>query len=348
MSVRLRIAALVLTPALVAVIGVSAYWFHAAGQLRKGIDAFAEDRRARGWVVDIAPPALGGFPATVAARLPRISLAGPSGQSWRGEDVTVTIPLLDPLAPVVGLAGIHRLSVGGWNGIVSAKIAEAHLALAPDGRLKRLDLAVSQAAMEQPGASSMTLGSAALGIEWLFPPDPGHDKASLAISLGLRGLDLPDGLVPLLAHRIDSAHLEARLMGTVPDGPSLAALEAWSRDGGTIELDRLTLDWAPLSIEADGTFALDPALQPLLATSSRVRGWSGLTTRLVRNGLMEPGVASAAEVMMGLMARPDAQGRPTLTIPVSVQDNILSAGQIRVLRVPPLSLPSLLSEGPPS
>lgn len=333
---------------MVVLAGITAYWFHVAGQLRKGIDAFAEQRRAQGWTVDLPPPGLEGFPRAVTARLPRVGLSSPAGLSWRGEDVTITIPLSDPLAPIVSLAGMHRLQLGPWSGVVSAGLADAHLRLDANGRPRRLDLAATTLVLEQPGLAPLTLNAASLGVERPPPRVPDHQNPSLTLALGLRGLVLPDMPGLLLGRRIEVFQMEGRLMGTLPDGPLPAALAVWSANGGTFELERLALDWAPLSIEADGTFALDPRMQPLLATTSRVRGWAEMVARLVQAGLVEPGMASAAELMMSILARPDAQGRSTLTIPVSVQDGILTAGQIRLLRVPPLSLPSLLSGDRPS
>ena len=36
----------------VAAVATTAYWFHVAGEVRKGLDAWVAGRRAAGWTVD--------------------------------------------------------------------------------------------------------------------------------------------------------------------------------------------------------------------------------------------------------------------------------------------------------
>lgn len=324
---------------------VTAYWFHVAGQLRKGIDAFAAQRRAEGWVVEMAPVTLDGFPRAVTAHLNALALVDPAGPAWRADGVTVTIALFDPLNVVVAGPGFHRIALPGWSAILSAGQAQARIRLDTKGRPTTIALEAEALGLEQPGVDPLTLGRLGLAVDLLRPDPPGHQTASVAATLELRDLGLPDIPGLPLERRIALVQVEARLMGTPPDGPPLAALAAWSADGGTVELDRLVLDWAPLGLEGDGTLALDPRLQPLLATTVRIRGWGELLVRLVQAGLVEPGMAEGAKIMMAILARPDSQGRPTLTLPLAVQDGILTVGQVRVLQVPPLPIPASFSGG---
>ena len=338
MPVRSRVIALALLGLILA--AFTAYWFHVAGELRKGIDGFVVQKRAEGWRVAMDSVQVSGFPLTVTAKLEGVDLRHPAGLSWHGEAVSVAIPLLNPLNISVSLPGMHILGGFGQSAILSAAKADLGLRLDRDGDLAGLVFAGGKLALEQPGVDPLTLAEITLVYDHLNPPDPGHEHPSAGVTLALRGLELPDIAGLPLARRIEIFQVEARVMGTIAGDPPLAALAAWSNDGGTVELDRIALDWAPLALEADGTLALDPNLQPLIATSARLRGFGELVVRLVQAGLVEPGMASAAQIMLGILARPDAQGRPTLTIPVTLQDGILTAGQVRVMRVPPLPLPS--------
>jgi hypothetical protein len=345
MSVRFRVIVL-------ALIGLSAaafaaYWFHVAGQLRKGIESFAAQRRAEGWVVEMAPVETGGFPKAATARLNALVFRSPTGLSWRADSVAITVPLLDPLNIVVETPGFHRLVLPGWSGIVSAASARTRIRLTTGGEVAGLAFDAATLALEQPEIDPLTATGVAFTLERLNPPSPRHDLPSLAGTLALRGLDLPDISGLPLTRRIEDFQVEARVMGTLPDAPPLAALAAWSAEGGVVELDRIALTWSPLTLEGDGTLAFDSVLQPLLATTVRVRGWSEFVVRLVQAGLVEPGMAEAAKIMLAIMSRPDAQGRPTLTIPLTVQDGILTVGQVRVMRVPPLPIPPPYSGGLP-
>jgi hypothetical protein len=338
MSVRLRVIALALLGLTLA--AFTAYWFHVAGELRKGIDGFTAQKRAEGWRVSMDSIRMEGFPLTVTARLEGVDLRHPAGLSWHGDAMSVAIPLLNPLNISVSLPGMHVLGGFGRSAILSAGKADLGLHLDTDRGLAGLAFIGGALALEQPGMDPLTLAEIKLVYDRLNPPDPGHEHPSAGVTLALRGLDLPDISGLPLARRLETFQVEARVMGTIAGSPPLAALSAWSNDGGTVELDRIALDWAPLALEADGTLALDPALQPLIATTARIRGFGELVVRLVQAGLVEPGMASAAQIMLGILARPDEQGRPTLTIPVTLQDGILTAGQVRVMRVPPLPIPS--------
>ena len=338
MSVRFRLIALVLVGLMAA--AVTAYWFHAAGQVRKGLDAFTAQLRTEGWRVDMDSVRIGGFPIAVVARLEGVDLRSPAGLSWHGDRIAATIPLLTPLDITVDMPGAHILAGFGWSGVVSAATARTRLRLHPDGRLAGFAVTAETLALEQPGIDPLTLDGATITYDDLAPADPGHATPSVAMTLALRGLGLPDISGSPLPRRVDAVQVEARVMGTMASTAPLAALAAWSKEGGTIELDRLALDWSPLSLEADGTLALDADLQPLIAISARIRGAGDVMVRLARAGLVEPRMASTAQVMLTIMARPDAQGRSTLFVPLTLQDGLLSAGQVRLLRVPRLPIPA--------
>ncbi len=339
MSPRFRFLALTVAGlAAAAIAAYAAYWFHVAGQLRKGIDGFAADRRAEGWAVEMAAVGSTGFPGAVTARIGGLTLRSPAGLFWHAETLSITVPPLRPLAPVIDFAGTHDLTLPGWSGIISAAGARASLRVAVDGGLSGLAFDSSGVVVEQAGLEAISVAGASVSFDRLGDDDGGHEKPTAQATIAVRGIDLPTLAGLPLGRRIDTVQLEARIMGSISGGPPLAALAAWSTDGGTVELDRVVLEWAPLAIEADGTMALDPALQPLIATNARIRGLGEFVVRLVQAGLIEPRMASAAEIMLAIMARPDTKGRPTLSLPLTLQDGILSAGQIRLTRVPPLPI----------
>ncbi|OAN47968.1 hypothetical protein A6A04_04195 [Paramagnetospirillum marisnigri] len=334
MSIRIRIILVVLLALSGA--GIAAYWFHAAGLLRKGIDDFAAARRAEGWTVELSEPAMSGFPTRVNARLDSVTLRSPLGLAWSAEQLSVSVPLTSPLEPVVEAPGFHRLAGFGWSGVVSAKTLTARPRLTLEGQLAALAVTGSALALEQAGYDPLILDRVELGLDWPRPADHSHHAAFLTLRLELDGLGLPDLTGLPFDRRVAAIRLNARMMGTPPDGGFATALAAWSGEGGTVEIDRALVEWAPLGLEADGTFALDPGLQPLLSASARVRGGGDLVTRLVAAGVIEPGAAEAARFMLALMARPDPQGRPTLNMPLTLQDGVLTAGQFPLLRLPPL------------
>jgi hypothetical protein len=349
MPIRLRLAALVAAVLILAGCGgYTAYWFHVAGQLRKGVEGFAASRRADGWRLDHGPIALFGFPGEIGLDLGALDLVAPSGAAWRSDGLRLRLPGLDPLAPILELGTSHHLSLGGdWRGIVTATGATVRLRVDGDGDLHAFTFEAGRPVLEQSDAGPLSAERLTISYEWLNPPDPGHEKPSARFALETQGvaMSLPADLP--FNRRLDLVRVEGRIMGTIPEEAPLAALAAWSGAGGNVELDKVAVEWPPLSLEADGTFAFDPMLQPLVATTARIRGWKEVMGRLVEAKLVEPGMASAAEILLAILARPDPQGRPTLTLAVTVQDGTLYAGQVKLLKLPPLPIAPPGSGVPP-
>ncbi|WP_237051282.1 DUF2125 domain-containing protein [Magnetospirillum sp. ME-1] len=350
MSIRLRLAGLAAAALVLAGAGAyTAYWFHVAGQLRKGVEDFAAARRADGWRLDFAPPATFGFPGTIGLDLGTFGLATPSGLEWRSDRVRLIVPALDPLGPGLDLGSSHQLSLSdGWRGIVTATGANVRLRVDGDGDLHAFTFEAGRPVLEQAGAGPLSAERLAITYEWLNPPDPGHEKPSARFTLEGHAVDMPLPADLPLHRRLEAVRVEGRIMGTIPETAPLSALAAWSNAGGNVELDRLAVEWGALSLEGDGTFAFDPALQPLIATTARIRGWNEIIKRLTEARLMEPGMASAAEMLLAILARPDPQGRPTLTLALTLQDGALYAGQVKLLTLPPLPLIPPGSGAPPS
>ena len=83
---------------------------------------------------------------------------------------------------------------------------------------------------------------------------------------------------------IDDLAFGVTVKGAVPDGPLVQAIAAWRDAGGTIELDRLQLNWGGLGATATGTMALDQDLQPIGAFSGGIEGFGAILSALVEAG----------------------------------------------------------------
>ncbi|HSV29223.1 MAG TPA: DUF2125 domain-containing protein, partial [Candidatus Omnitrophota bacterium] len=331
MSLRRVLVAFGLLAALAAV-AYTAYWFHVAGQLRKGIEGWADHRRSMGWTVEWRSLQVGGFPGGVRADMAAPHLASPAGWRWRGESLAADASPFDITRVALHSPGRHLLAWGGQEMAVTAGHARADL----DFRDGTLDAAsVALADVESEGWRAATV-SANFDPQ---PPPPDHDGAGATFAARVQRAALPEipGLV--LEREIAFAEIAGRVMGPLPVGAPVDALMRWSAEGGTVEIDRLALDWAPMGMEAEGTFAFDPALQPLLTLSARVRGFSPLMDRLNAAGMVDAGASAAAKLLLSMMSKPDAQGRPAVPVPVTLQEGMLFFGPAKVARVPPIQWP---------
>lgn len=195
--------------------------------------------------------------------------------------------------------------------------------------------AASVTAAVPEAAGPLALAHLSTTIDSLPAQAPTHQTPTLAFHLSAQGVELPPLPGLLMERRVTLAEIGGRVLGELPSlRPS--AIVAWSAAGGTVELDRVALDWAPLGLEGEGTVALDTRLQPLAALTARVSGWGSFMDRLARAGMVEQGPAAAAKMLMSLMSKPDTLGRPAVPVPVTLQDGLLYVGPARVLTVPPL------------
>ncbi|MGE5504913.1 MAG: DUF2125 domain-containing protein [Actinomycetota bacterium] len=341
MSFRFRPA--VVVPAVVAAVlavAYSVYWFHVAGEIRKGFEQWRDDRRAAGWTVDGHGPVVSGFPGAIHLNLEAPRLAAPGGFAWHGPRLSARVSPFDLTRVRLDLAGRHKLTVAGTEMGIDAVSLDLMIHLTRDGSLDDATLTTTGTQVVAAGFGRLEVASLAATLDPLEVPMPGHDTPTVVVAAAAQGIELPaiPGLV--LDRQIGLVDIKARVLGPIPTAAPADAVARWSADGGVVELDRVALDWAPLGLEGEGTLALDPHLQPLAALSARVRGYGEFMDRLARSGVIEPGPANAAKVFLGLMAKPDPRGRPALPVPVTVQDGWLSIGPARVLSVPPLAWPA--------
>ena len=114
-------------------------------------------------------------------------------------------------------------------------------------------------------------------------------------------------------------------------------LAAWRDSGGKMQVDRLTLNWGPLKIEATGTVTLDATLQPQAELTAKVRGFAQTVDALVAAGMVESQKAGLIKAGLASMAGPPASdGTATLTAPLSLRDRRLFLGPLQLAEFAPI------------
>ena len=126
-----------------------------------------------------------------------------------------------------------------------------------------------------------------------------------------------------------------RLIATLPEDLSGPALAAWSAAGGTVEFERLVVDWGDLEIAAEGTLTLDKELRLEAAFSAEIAGYGGLLDGLAESGRMKPRDASFAKTFLNLMAKKKA-GRRVIEAPITAQGGTLFIGPLPLFKLAPI------------
>jgi hypothetical protein len=320
-------------------IAYTAYWFALARIVARDIDNWATLQRAQGYAVSYSQTPLGGFPFSVTVRFLNPDIVAPSGRwRWQGAETRLRILPWAPFDLQLSAPGRHRLSLGGpsarqfW---ITGDRLTLSLHLSDGIAADRFGFTLAHALIDDGLGGLATVER--LAAEARLPPGPpaDPDHSSLDLLANVTKLKLPEDPAMPLGREILAAHLEAQVMGPVPEGAPRQALLAWSRAGGDLELRRLEGVYGSIWFNGDGTLALDDALQPQFAGSFSVTGFGSALDRLAAAGVLAPGSAQMAKLMLAAMATNDG-GLTRVKLPLTVQDGALSMGPVRLATLRPL------------
>lgn len=338
---KILVAAVVVAALAAAYVGT---WFVLVLQFRDGITDWVAARRAEGMTVRYGTITLGGFPFRLSATVtqPALAARAPAAWSWQGEVAVVEARpwQLDRLW--IHAPGAHTVTVAiapdrseTYRGVVRALIADMVFAR---GRPTRADVTLAGLAM-RGGTPVRPLSVAEARIKIERPPavDPDYRVPTLEADIEAQNLRLPADGEPPLGRDLARLRLVGSVMGLIPDGPLMPALERWRDAGGTLKVTRLETRYGPLFLAGAGTLALDGAMQPIGAFTARLEGFLETIDALRDRGLVRGRDAVTAKVVLGALARRSEGGAPSLTIALTLQDGKLYVGPVVLLEVPRVS-----------
>ena len=318
---------------LLAVAGYTGYWLYIAHRLPDTIAGWAQARAAEGYDLRWDSLAVSGFPVSFRVTATGVEFAGARPLPFEA-GTGVLIAEAQPwnlwrwhaTAPQVS-----RVEGPREGDAISAAMLDATVAI---GRDKATSVAVTTHRIAGSGAASL-LSVASADAQIVLParPPADHRQESARVALQLSGIGLPKA-VPSLGATVDKVTLTAVLKGAIPAGKLRDALTAWRDDGGTIELEQGTLDWGKLAVSANGTLAVDGTLQPMGAVTATIEHHDAVIDAAVAGGTMRAQDANLAKILLGLMAKPDADGNKQLNLPVTLQNRRLYLGPAQLAVLP--------------
>jgi len=312
------------------------YWYYMAGQIRAGIDPWAEARRAEGYELHWDTVSVGGFPWGFRVRFENFFVASPK-----------PLPYQMGAETMVFRAGPWNLQAWRFEAPGGAKLdlllqsssfdassfsGDVTLPLDPEGALDidALNLAGSGA------ADGWKIGELRLGVTQPAKPPQSDRDPFLDLAFTLSHVVLPQGPAPL-SDTIQEISATLAVDGAFFPGALGPALTAWRDRGGIVELQLVHLHWDALDIAANGTGALDARLQPIAALTATVEGQDAIVEAAVGAGVMRPQDGDLAKTLPAMLAKTGSDGQKQITAPVTVQDNRLYLGPVAVARVPAIS-----------
>lgn len=318
-----------------------ALWRYAERQLAAGLADWESGLRHEGWSVQHGKGIAGGFPFAATLYLPDMAIAGgltdlPGGLAWSAARTVLRIGILRPRALVIGLEGAQTLRLGHLPPAgYSAAQMHVQVPLDPAAAAQTADLVAVQMRGDAPGDGQAT-EIANLAIHTEARQAAGQGEAALSFTAQASGITLPKVADWPLGPGITQLECDGAIDGPLPRAGTLPArLGLWRDGGGSMNIQRLALEWGPLALDASATLALDEQLQPMGAASVRAAGWSAAIDAMAQAHTLAARTALAVKAVLALMARaPDGGGAPEVEVPLSLQDRALAMGRIPLLRLP--------------
>ncbi|MEQ8267063.1 MAG: DUF2125 domain-containing protein [Parvibaculum sp.] len=330
------------------------YWFIVAGEVRKGVEAFA----ARGdgdLAVSWDTFAVGGYPYRIEAGFisPTASEPdAPEAWAWRGEAAEFALLPYNLRHVIVNLRGVQTLSyrdVTAATPVRNEARATASAAWgsyvdvdgAPFGRLA-IDIEELEASHHR-GAANIDEALSAKRLQ--VHTRPAENETAGAIPDSYDMAIQADGLVltgaqeiPVLGPAAERISAQARLRG-LPRTPHVSLVELlreWQATGGTLSVSDLIVKWGPLDLSAQGDLRLDAQHRPEGQLNAKVSDFEGLLDAMVRDGFVEEREARVA--LAGLVLVSQFQGNRTdeVRVPVIMQGGLLYLGPLAIAKLEPL------------
>lgn len=178
-----------------------------------------------------------------------------------------------------------------------------------------------------------------------FAPRKSSDVA-LYVYGDFYGIALDPQLQSGLPNTVQSLSFHAKVRSSIPDFTSLQSLDIWRAGGGTIDLDRISAQWNPMAMKAEGTLTLDKDLQPLGTFSTKLSGYMQAVDRLVEKGELKPFAAGLFRAALRLLegGQPADDSTRAIKVPITIKDSMISVAGIKVMRWGKAVLPTTPEE----
>ncbi len=336
MSLAVTLRRAVVTIGVVLAVAFAAYaiyWHVMAGRLREGLAPWVAARQAEGEELHWSQVEIGGFPTRFRFRFTDARFA-----AARPVPIAFTAARLDVWAEPWNLDH-WRFSSGDVAKVedplgavgVDLDYIEGSARLGADTPLV-LDLAVA-GAKGSGLVQGFTIARATAHIE-IPPARPrSHLDTTMSAAIELRQVGLPTKMTGF-GDVVSDLAFSTDLKGALPPGPLAPALASWRDAGGTLELRYFRLRWSGLLIDANGTLALDDALQPEGALSAEITGQDAAVDLAVTSGTLQPADAALAKAVLGLLAKPGPNGEKAITVPLTLQQDRLYLAGARIAEIP--------------
>ncbi len=330
-------------------------WFWLADKLRSDIANFVAAQHKNGIVLGWSDMTISGYPIRFDT-----TFEEPQGQwtnadtriLWTGANTSIRPFIEGPGIVSFDAPGQHQFRIQGNGADVlintDTGTLEGRLAFDKSGQPFGLQgraapftagingvpvIAIAETAFDWERRTSLSTGSE------IHPDSVGETLSVILEQIDLTKLPIEAGVTDTLGQTIQTLTSRAALRGPLdPASVDAANLTRWRDAGGTLEVETFNLVWGPLRIAGNGTLTVDQALQPVGAFSARVSGLDKLLDVLEARGQIQRQQTALARIALAVLMRTPANGGPPeASLPITIQDRLLSIGPIPLTKLEPIA-----------
>ncbi len=319
----------------------SGYWFFAAAKTERLVEGLATGEFP-GYRIAHSGISTDGFPFAIRLHVKEPEITTNNRRvRWGWNAAILELQPWNLRRYRLAAFGPHRVDLGfpkeSRQFAIDSEHAVVVAELNADSSLSRAEINLRGVRITDSGTRQET---AVAGLELRLSvadelPDR-HTSPSLEMSFSATAVALPNLDARPLGNEIKGLRAGFKLLGSI-ERFDQAAVDAWRREGGTLELQWFQANWGALDLRAVGTATLDDQLRPLAALTADIRGFAEALDALASMGLVSNVAAATGHAAFSLIAKPSSNGAPAvLTVPLTAQDGGLFLGPLRLTRLPAL------------
>jgi len=324
----------------------SVLWSLAASQYKHVIDGWIDAGRANGYRIAYGERKLFGFPRHIILRFENVEWQNDMNILFHADDIDIAATpwrwqVFDAkfknhvqiTAPIEGEN--YSLILGGRDG-------RAHVELDTQGFWREARISLSKA--EFGRAPDYLIRTDEMHVTGRRPEEEpqGHKEPGLTLSGEAEGVTLPQSLASPFGAKMAQLGVDLRVMGAVPDFRRKDSVDAWNKESGVVEFDRLHVEWGPLLLTARGTMGFDDDLQPEGAFAISLTNQKEVLKSLMDAGFIAQRQQAMLDSALDLFSKPSRfnhEGGDGINLPVAVQLGGLFLGPVRIFQYPPIEWP---------
>ncbi len=232
------------------IIAYSLYWVILSGELKKGVEDWAEDQRRAGMTVEYADMTMSGFPFRfVLTTTDPVMGSDRDGWQWAGEELKLVAQSYNLYHVLAFAPGSSEISLPDGQVITALPDdkSKASFRFSKDWKLKQVGLSVPSLEARQSGEVIAQIEALDLGLR---PMPDNASNLQFALSAERASVtDLPEDIA-WLGTDLDHFVLWVEMENFYPLAEGELSETEWRVDGNKIHVRRGEIAWGPLEAAA--------------------------------------------------------------------------------------------------